>query len=77
VKPKSPAPNASRSRFPNSSHCSNQLSKNETWTSDLDTVRTVRGSGWVRSLFVIDCLRRTHPLPRTVLTVSKCKAKPR
>src|SRR5215212_10529841 len=31
---------------------------------DLDTVSTVRGSGWVRQR------SRTHPLPRVVLTVS-------
>ena len=40
--------------------------------SCLGTVSTVRGSGWV----VVDSsdsngLRRTHPLPRTVLTVPK------
>jgi len=36
----------------------------------LDTVSTTCGSGWVRSL--LDChWLRTHPLPRTVLTVSK------
>ncbi len=38
---------------------------------DLDTVSTVRGSGWVRSQCVGAQRLRTHPLPRTVLTVSK------
>jgi len=38
----------------------------------LDTVSTVRGSGWVRSQPDYRlCRLRTHPLPRTVLTVSK------
>ena len=38
----------------------------------LDTVSTARGSGWVRRRPVFRSLRRTHPLPRAVLTVSKC-----
>ena len=37
----------------------------------MDTVSTVRG--WVRSLWIPARLRRTHLLPRTVLTVSKCE----
>ena len=42
----------------------------------LDTVSTVRGSGWVRSkgarfVNVLNPDGLTHPLPRTVLTVSK------
>jgi hypothetical protein len=49
----------------------------EVRTSHLETVSTVRGSGWVkRSLFIIIAISlfgtATHPLPRTVLTVSKC-----
>jgi hypothetical protein len=46
-------------------------------TSHLETVSTVRGSGWVAvpkyeiaADYEYD--RFTHPLPRTVLTVSKC-----
>jgi hypothetical protein len=43
----------------------------------LETVSTVRGSGWVavpKCEIAIDYEydRFTHPLPRTVLTVSKC-----
>jgi hypothetical protein len=43
----------------------------------LETVSTVRGSGWVavpKCGIAIDYKydRFTHPLPRTVLTVSKC-----
>jgi hypothetical protein len=45
--------------------------------SHLETVSTVRGSGWVtvpKCEIAIDYEydRFTHPLPRTVLTVSKC-----
>jgi hypothetical protein len=45
--------------------------------SYLETVSTVRGSGWVavpKCEIAIDYEydRFTHPLPRTVLTVSKC-----
>jgi hypothetical protein len=45
--------------------------------SHLETVSTVRGSGWVavpKCEIAIDYKydRFTHPLPRTVLTVSKC-----
>jgi hypothetical protein len=38
---------------------------------DLDTVSTVRGSGSVRRRHAGAKMLRTHPLPRTVLTVSK------
>jgi len=38
----------------------------------LDTVSTTCGSGWVHAQPILDSsLRRTHPLPQVVLTVSK------
>jgi hypothetical protein len=54
----------------------NQTALPQKYKSHLETVSTVRGSGWVavpKCGIAIDYEydRFTHPLPRTVLTVSK------